>query len=212
MSEGLGFIGEEKDEVAGFGLRPAQFQTQPDTVDGLGILAPGQAVARPAPAQPPFSLSRMLSRDCEIGGPPRRSISARNRGIVQFGRFSTGSDRIVAAIDNARSPRSPDGPGATAARKPSTPPLAYQPRQCRTESAVTSNATPIASLVQPSSDNRIARARSASSRRSERASAFNSPTCFPLAVTQARLAMIKIRRHRREAQTLPSCDSQGNPA
>jgi len=211
MGEGLGFIGEQKDDVAGLRLRPAQLQAQPDALDGLGVLAPGQAVARPPPAQPPFSLSRMLSRDCEIGGPPRRSISARKRGIVQFGRFSTGSDRIEAAIDRARSPRSPEGPGTTAARKPSTPPLAYQPRQCRTESAVTPNATPIASLVQLSSDNSIARARSASSRRSERASSFNSPSCFALAVTQARLAMVTIH-HRRKARNLPSCDSQGNPA
>src|SRR3546814_3633976 len=88
----LGFVGKEQADVAGFGLRPAQPQSQPDPVDLVGILPSGQAVAGPPPAEPPFSRSRMLSRDCEIGGPPRRSISARNRAIVQFGRFSTGSE------------------------------------------------------------------------------------------------------------------------
>ena len=91
----------------------------------------------------------MLNRDFEIGGPPRRAISACSRGMVQFGRFSTASHRmparIPAAIASARSPRSPDGPGTTA-RSASTPPVTYQLRQCRTESAVTPNADPIASL------------------------------------------------------------------
>jgi hypothetical protein len=64
-------VGKQKHDVTGFGLLPQKLQAQAGAVGA---------------SQTPFFLSRMLSRDCEMAGPPRRSISARSRGIVQFGR------------------------------------------------------------------------------------------------------------------------------
>src|SRR3546814_11225024 len=113
----LGFVGEEQADVAGFGLRPAQPQSQPDPVDFVGILSAGRTVAGPPPAEPPFSRSRMPSRACEIGGPPRPSISARTRAIAQFGRFSTGSDRDAAATASARTPPPTERPEREAGRE-----------------------------------------------------------------------------------------------
>src|SRR5215211_4652398 len=78
--ERLGLVDKEKANVARRGLGLAQRQPEPDPIDRVGVMPAGQAVARPPPAEPPFSRSRMLSRDFEIGGPPRRSISALSRG------------------------------------------------------------------------------------------------------------------------------------
>jgi FlaA1/EpsC-like NDP-sugar epimerase len=55
------------------------------------------------------------------------------------------------------------GPGALRARSPATPSRPNIQRQCRTLSGRAQNAAAIRSLVQPSSDRSIARARSASS-------------------------------------------------
>jgi hypothetical protein len=109
--------------------------------------------------------------------PVCRSISARNRGKVQLVRSSTGWRSNPRATASARSPLAGDGPGARLDRKASTPRSLNHPRQCRTASGVTPNASATSRLVQPCNVNRIARARSASPRTSERDSARNSASC-----------------------------------
>jgi len=52
MGQHLGFIAEQENDVAGFGLLAQQTQPQPRPVDGLGILPPVQAMAGAPP--PPF--------------------------------------------------------------------------------------------------------------------------------------------------------------
>src|SRR4051812_23861272 len=54
MGQHLGFIAEQENDVAGFGLLAQQTQRQPRPVDGLGILPPVQAMAGAPPTEPPF--------------------------------------------------------------------------------------------------------------------------------------------------------------
>ena len=90
------------------------------------------------------------------------------------------SNRLATA--KARSPRAGDGPVANVDRKASTPRSANHPRQCRTASGVTPNASATSRLVQPCKVSRIARTRSASPRTSERDSARNPASCSALAL------------------------------
>jgi len=79
-----------------------------------------------------------------------------------------------------------DGPGGGWARKASTPPAVNQQRQWRMPSAVAPNASAGSALVHPSGDNRIVRARFASSRRCERAEVGNCATCAAVATPPGR--------------------------
>jgi len=72
MGQGLRLVLEQQGDVAGRGLLLQQAQAQATALDRIGILPALQAVPRPPEAEPPFSLSRMLSLDCEMAGPPRR--------------------------------------------------------------------------------------------------------------------------------------------
>jgi hypothetical protein len=54
MGQHLGFVAEQQDDVARFGLLAQQTQPQPRPVDGLGILPAVQAMAGAAPTEPPF--------------------------------------------------------------------------------------------------------------------------------------------------------------
>lgn len=93
----------------------------------------------------------------EICVPVWRSISAHNRGSVQFVRFSTGSRRTALATARAFSPFSGDGPGASVVRNTSIPPSPNHCRQWHTEAAVTPKASAICPLVHPDSVRSIAR-------------------------------------------------------
>lgn len=154
----------------------------------------------------------MLSRDWEMVRPARRPISACSRGSVQLVRFSTGPDRSSRAIASARSPRSGEGPGASVARSASTPPAANQARQWRTDAAVTPKACASSTLVQPSSVSKIARARSASPRMSDRASSRSATACAGVAVSRDRPAMIRSHRDSFPSRSYIPCHNQRNPA
>ena len=121
--------------------------------------------------------------------PVCRSTSARSRSKVQLVRFSMGWRNNAPATAKARSPLAPDGPGARVDRSASTPRSLNHPRQCRTASGVTPNASATSKLVQPCNVSRIARARSASPRTSERDSTRNPASCSALATNGDRPAM-----------------------
>ena len=212
MRQRLRLVRVKQYDVAGLSLLLAQLQPQSDPINRLGILPADQRVARTAPSEPPFFRSRMLSRDFEMLIPARRSISACSRGSVQFTRFSTGSARIPCATASARSPLLGSGPGAMVERNASTPPVENQWRQCRTEHAVTPKASPTSALVQPANVNKIARARSASPRTSERAKSFNEDTSSGLTDNWDRPDMTTIHRYSHLAQHYIMCPTQGNPA
>ena len=84
MGQGLRLVGVEQDDVADGGLLVEQLQPESDPVDGVGILASGQAMSRTSVSEVVF-FSRTLSRDLEIGT-PCRPISSTSRGKVQLGR------------------------------------------------------------------------------------------------------------------------------
>lgn len=69
MGQRFGFIAEQQNDVTSLGLLAAQLKTQPDTLDLTGVLTPLQRVPRPAPAEPPFCLSRTLRREREMRVP-----------------------------------------------------------------------------------------------------------------------------------------------
>src|SRR3954447_26145011 len=189
MGQHLGFIAEQENDVAGFGLLAQQTQPQPRPVDGLGILPPAQAMAGTPPTEPPF-LSALLSCDLEMVTPLRAASSVCNRGSVQFGRSVTGADRTSRAKASAASLLTGAAPVCGLARNPSTPSAMNHVRQRRTLSGVTPNARAICPLVQPPADNRMARARSASSRRAESANASNSEVSSVVVTTRGRPTMI----------------------
>ena len=115
--------------------------------------------------------------------PSRASISARRRAIVQFGRSATGSSSNGVITRNAASLFTGAGPGAMLAFSASTPPRPKSLRQSRTVSSRTPNASAIRGLVQPDSVSRTARARSASPRSRDPASAAKADRCSSLAAT-----------------------------
>src|SRR6202163_1684033 len=185
MGECLRFVAEQQGDVAGLGLLLQQAQAQARAVDRIGVLPAFQRVARPAPGEAPF-FSTTLSRDFEMRSPVRFSISSARRGKVQFGRSDTPGANTSSITDKAARAFTGSGPGAMRARSPATPSRPKIQRQWRTLSGCTQNANAIRSLVQPSSDSRMARARSASSRSAEPARSRNSPRCSAVATIHDR--------------------------
>ena len=89
MGQRLAFIGEEKHDIAGLGLRLAPREPQAHAVDAVGVLAALQGVPRPAPAEL-FLRSTLDRRDLEMVTPSRALISPIRRVSVQLGRSATG--------------------------------------------------------------------------------------------------------------------------
>ena len=185
MGQRFRFVAEQQHDVARFGLLTQQAQPQSRPVDRLGILSAVQAMAGAPPTEPPF-FSALLSCDLEIVRPLRAASSACNRGSVQFGRSVTGADRTSRARASAASLLTGAAPACGFARNPSTPSAMNHVRHRRTLSGVTPNTRAICPLVQPFTDNKMARARSASLRRADSASASNSATSAAVAVTRGR--------------------------
>ncbi len=210
MGQGLALVAVKQHDVTGLGLGTTQLETQSHALHLTCVLPPLQRVAGAAPAEPPFSRSRMLSREVEMLRPVCRSISACSRGSVQLGRFSTGSRNKAAATARACSPLAGERPGASVERRASTPPSQNHCRQWRTESAVTPKASATSTLVQPVNVSSIARARSASPRTSDRAKASKSARCAAVAAKRDR-PTIKATRVKK-SRTYHPCDTQRNPA
>ena len=177
MGKGLRFIGEQQYDVAGQRLSFEQLQTQARTLNRLCVLAAFQGVAGPFAGKAPFLRSTTDSRDREIRWPVRRSISAESRGSVQLVRFSTGTAKSSRATARAASALTGERPGARWRAIAAKPSRIKAERQPRTVSSRTRKASPIAALVQPVSDKRIPRARSASSRSEDPASCSKPSYC-----------------------------------
>ncbi len=180
MRQRLALVAVKQNDVASGGLLFAQLQAQTNPLDIGGNLAPLQRVPRTPPAE--LFLRRALD-NCErlIRTPSRFSISARNRGMVQLCRSATGSSRSGTATRRAASLFIGAGPGATVAFKAAIPPRMKSLRHRRTVSSRTPNASAIRALVQPANVRRTARARSASPRSREPASATRAACCSSLA-------------------------------
>ena len=163
MRQRLAFIAVKKNDIASLSLTLAKLQTQTDPIHLGGDLTPLQRVPGPPPTKLFF---RNAFDNCDrlMRTPSRASISARRRAIVQFVLSATGSSNNGVTTRNATALFTGSGPGATRAFKASTPPRAKSPRQRRTVSSRTPNASAIRALVQPDSVNRMARALSASPR------------------------------------------------
>jgi len=182
VGQRLALVAVEKDNVAGFGLLFAKLKAQADPIDLIGDLASLQRVPRPPPAEV-FFRNALDSCDRLMRTPARASISARIRGIVQLARSATGASSNGVATRKAASLFTGTGPGAILLFKASTPPAMKAPRQKRTVSSRTPNASAIFGLVQPESVSRTARARSASPRSRESERAERAARCVSLAVT-----------------------------
>ena len=115
--------------------------------------------------------------------PSRASISARRRGIVQFGRLATGSSSSGVTTRNAAELFTGNGPGAMLAFNASTPPLPNSLRHRRNVSSRTPNASAIRGLDQPARVSSTAPARSASPRSRDPARAARPTRCSSFAVT-----------------------------
>ena len=211
MCQGLRFIAKQQDNVTSFGLLAQQTQAQTGPIDRLRILPAIQAVAGAPPSEPPF-FSVLLSCDLEIVNSVRAVNSACNRGNVQFARSVTGSDKTSPASASAASLLNGAAPACAVARKPSTPSARNHVRQRRTLSAVTPNARAIWPLVHPFNDNRMARARSASSRRADRANASNPATSEAVATTRGRPTMTQSTLTTQYPRSYQMWRGQGNPA
>ena len=111
MGESFALVGEQKDDIAGLGLRLAQVEPQADAVDGVFVLTPF-----------PFWRRTFESCDLEIVTPSRLAISSARRPRVQLGRSATGADKSGSATRSAACALSGSGPGATHALRASTPP------------------------------------------------------------------------------------------
>ncbi|MBK8175754.1 MAG: hypothetical protein IPK66_10960 [Rhodospirillales bacterium] len=153
-----------------------------------------------------------LSRDLEIRSPVRRSISFCNRGSVQFRRSATSSVSTAETTASAARAFTGSGPGALRARRPATPSRPNVQRQWRTLFGSTENASAIRALDQPCSDNKIDRARSASARSGEPASARNSSHCSAVATTRGRPAMTTPKSSDPSTRACHMWIAQGNPA
>lgn len=211
MRQRLGFVLEQQDDVARFGLTFQELEPKPGAIYGAAILSASKAVAGPSPSVAVF-FSALLSCDFEMETSARRVISACRRGNVQFARSATGAVNTDAATPAAASLLTLSRPGRALARRPSTPLSANQLRHRRTLSGVTPNARAICPLVQPLIDNTTARARSASSRRSDRASACNASTCSAVETTRGRPAMTHPTARRNIRRVYDMWHDQGNPA
>jgi hypothetical protein len=163
MRQRLTFVAVKKNDIASLGLTLTKLQTQTDPVHLAGDLASFQRVPGPPPTEVFF---RNAFDNCDrlMRTPSRASISARSRAIVQFFLSATGSSGKGVTTRNATVLFTGSGPGAMRAFNASTPPRAKSPRQRRTVSSRTPNASAIRGLVQPDSVNRTARALSASLR------------------------------------------------
>src|SRR5271165_5243079 len=182
MRQRLALVGEEKHDVAGLRLRLAQRQPEADAIDGVGVLAALQGVARPTPAEF-FFRSTLDRRDLEMVTPSRASISPMRRASVQLRRSATGASSNGAATLRAASALIGAGPGAGLVSSASTPARAKSLRHRRTVSSRTPNASAMRGLVQPDSVSNKARARSASPRSRDAASLRNPAFCSALAAT-----------------------------
>jgi hypothetical protein len=188
MGQRFGLVLRQQHDIAGLGLQLQDFEAEAEAVDGVGVLSSEQAMTRATPAIAVF-FSVLLSCDFEIETSAWRAISTCSRGSVQFARSATGAVNKAAATLSAASLFTAARPSRSPARKPSTPSSANQLRQRRTLSGVTPNAREICPLVQPFSDSTIARARSASSRRSDRDSSRSDSNCAAVATTRGCPAM-----------------------
>src|SRR6202022_4583048 len=182
MRQRFTFVTVKKNDIASFGLTLTKLQTQTDPVHFGGDLASLQRVPGPPP---PELFFRKAFDSCErlIRTPSRVSISARSRAIVQLVLSATGSSSNGVTTRNATVLFTGSGPGAMRAFNASTPPLAKSPRQRRTVSSRTPNASAIRGLVQPDSVNKTARALSASPRSRDVARTDRATRCSPFAVT-----------------------------
>ena len=175
-------VAVKQNDIAGFGLTLADLQAQADPIHLAGDLPPLQRV----PGSPPAELFFRNALDsCErlMRTPSRASISARRRGIVQFGRLATGSSSSGVTTRNAAELFTGTGPGAMLAFNASTPPLPNSLRHRRTVSSRTPNASAIRGLDQPAKVSSTARARSASPRSRDPARAARPTRCSSFAVT-----------------------------
>jgi len=163
MRQRLTFVTVKKNDIASLSLTFTKLQTQTDPIHLAGGLASLQRVPGPPPTEL-FFRNALDNCDRLMRTPSRASISARRRAIVQFVLSATGSSNNGVTTRNAIALFTGSGPGATRAFKASTPPRAKSPRQRRTVSSRTPNASAIRALVQPDSVNRMARALSASPR------------------------------------------------
>ncbi len=188
MRQRLALVAVEQHDVAGCGLLLAQVQAQADAIHLAGDLAPLQRVTGPPPAEL-FFRNALDNCDRLIRTPALASISARRRAIVQFGRSATGSSSSGVTTRNAASLFTGGGPGAMLACNAATPPLPKSLRHSRTVSSRTPNASAIRALVQPESVSSTARARSASPRSRDPASAPKPTRCSELASTGDLLPM-----------------------
>ena len=182
MGQRFTFVTVKKNDITSFRLTLAKLQTQTDPVHFGGDLASLQRVPGPPP---PELFFRKAFDNCErlIRTPSRVSISARSRAIVQLVLSATGSSSNGVTTRNATVLFTGSGPGAMRAFNASAPPLAKSPRQRRTVSSRTPNASAMRGLVQPESVNRTARALSASPRSRDVARTDRAACSSPLAVT-----------------------------
>src|SRR6185503_7604635 len=169
----LALVAVEQHDIAGLGLLLAQLQAQADPFDLGGTLASVQRVPRPPPAEL-FLCNALDSCERLMRTPSCCSISARSRQIVQLRRSATGASSNGAATRNAASLFTGAGPGATVAFSASAPSRIKSLRHSRTVSSRTPNASAMRGLVQPASVSNTARARSASPRSREPASAVSA--------------------------------------
>ena len=93
MGESFALVGEQKDDIAGLGLRLAQVEPQADAVDGVFVLTPF-----------PFWRRTFESCDLEIVTPSRLAISSARRPRVQLGRSATGADKSGSATEARPAP------------------------------------------------------------------------------------------------------------
>src|ERR1039458_9288359 len=182
MGQRLRFIGEQQNDVARQRLLFHQLKTQTGSLHGLGVLPAFQRVAGALVGEAPFLRNTTDSRECEMRCPVRRSISSDRRGKVQLIRFSTGAANNSRATASAASAFTGEQPGAGCRSMPAGPSRMNVERQSRTVSSRTPKTSPIAALVQPDSESRIARARSASARFVESANRFRMSRCSALAI------------------------------
>jgi len=211
MRQRPGFVAEQQHDVPSGGLLAQHTQPQPRPIDRLRALPPVQVVTRPSPSEPP-SFSALLSCAREIESLLRAASSACNRGRVQFGRSATGTDRTSRASVKAASLLIGAAPACGCAYNPSTPAAMNHVRHRRTLSGVTPKARAICPLVQPCADNKMARPRSASSRRADRASASNSATSHSVTITRGRPTMTRSSFSHSRLNTYPMWRGRGNPA
>ena len=166
----LGLVEEEQIDRARRGLPLQLLQPAAAGGDGLGILTALERVPWPAPAEA-FRRSCVESQALPIAGPPRRAISARSRGRVQPRSGQASSARIASARAAAAAPSRLGRPDGVRCRSAATPPRRNSPRPSRTVLACTPKLAAISVERWPAKVIRIARARAASLRRADLASA-----------------------------------------